>query len=143
MINTIIKLIKKYGEIIRYGIFGVLTTVVSMATFYACVWTFLDGENAIQLQIANVISWIAGVTFAYVTNRKYVFMSNNENILAELVKFVSARVVTLLQDMAVMFILVTVLNGDCNFAKILSTILVIIINYVLSKVLVFKKNEES
>lgn len=142
MINKIIELIKKYREIVSYLIVGGLTTVVSMAVFYISVWTFLDGNNPFQLQVANVLSWIAGVSFAYVTNRKYVFESKNANVLQELSKFVGARVVTLLQDMAVMFILTSLLSVNYNFAKIFSAVLVVIINYVLSKVFVFRAESQ-
>lgn len=143
MIKKITDLLKKYEELIRYCIVGALTTLFSMAFFYASVWTFLDGNDPFQLQIANVISWIAGVSFAYVTNRKYVFMSKNEKIFEELVKFVGSRVVTLLQDMLLMFVLVTLHAVNYNFAKIVSTALVIILNYILSKLFVFKKDKAS
>ena len=66
-------------EIIMYLIFGVLTTVVSLAVYYLLIFTVLNPENAIQLQIANILSWVAGVAFAYITNRKYVFESNEKN----------------------------------------------------------------
>src|SRR5574344_2304183 len=69
------KLINKYGEVIRYLIIGVLTTVVSLATYYLCVHTILNASNAIELQIANIISWVVSVTFAFFTNRSYVFKS--------------------------------------------------------------------
>ena len=60
----------KYKEIIMYLIAGVLTTIVSLGVYYLCVLTILDPHNPVQLQAANVISWIAAVTFAYFTNRK-------------------------------------------------------------------------
>ena len=63
------ELYQKYKEIIRYLIVGVLTTVVSLASYYLCVYTILDPDSPLQLQAANVISWIAAVTFAYFTNR--------------------------------------------------------------------------
>ena len=65
----------KYKEIINYLIFGVLATIISLVTYYVCVYTILKPENAVQLQIANIISWIASVIFAYFTNRKFVFES--------------------------------------------------------------------
>ena len=65
------KLYLKYKEIINYLIVGVLTTLVSLTIYYISVFTFLNPDNAIQLQIANIISWIAGVIFAYITNRKF------------------------------------------------------------------------
>ena len=81
--DKIKELYKKYKEIINYLIFGVLTTLVSLVVYYASVLTFLNPENSIQLQIANILSWIAGVTFAYFTNRKYVFESKEKNKLKE------------------------------------------------------------
>lgn len=71
--NKIKELLIKYEEVIRYLIIGVLTTVVSLATYYILTFTVLDPKVSIQLQITNVISWIVSVTFAYFTNRKYVF----------------------------------------------------------------------
>lgn len=135
------ELYKKYREIISYLIFGVLTTVVSLAVYYGLVFTVLDPENAMQLQIANVISWVAGVTFAYVTNRKYVFESKNKNKVEEASKFVLSRVSTLLLDMAVMFVGVTWLKGNDKIMKIISQVLVIVGNYILSKLFVFKKTK--
>ena len=81
------ELYKKYREIVNYLIVGGLTTVVSLAVYYGCVLTVFDPKNPIQLQAANVISWIAAVTFAYYTNRKYVFESKTENKLQEAAKF--------------------------------------------------------
>ena len=63
------------GEIVRYLIVGGLTTVVSLSVYYGCVLTFLDPENPLQLQAANIISWIAAVTFAFFANRIFVFRS--------------------------------------------------------------------
>ena len=70
----------KYEEIINYLIVGVLTTIVSLATYYLLVLTILNPNNAFELQIANIVSWLVAVTFAYYTNRKYVFKSNDPNI---------------------------------------------------------------
>ena len=70
---------EKYKEIINYLIFGVLTTVISLIVYYGLTFTIINPDDALMLQVANVISWIAGVLFAYFTNRKYVFESKNEN----------------------------------------------------------------
>ena len=125
-----------------YLIFGVLTTVVSLAVYYALIFTVLNPENAIQLQIANILSWIAGVAFAYVTNRKYVFESKETNKVKELSKFVTSRLVTLFLDMFIMFIGVTCLKGNDKIVKLISQVLVIIGNYVFSKIFVFKKKKD-
>ena len=129
-------------EIIMYLIFGVLTTVVSLAVYYLLIFTILNPENAIQLQIANILSWAAGVAFAYVTNRKYVFESKEKNKVKELGKFVTSRLATLFLDMIIMFIGVTWLKGNDKIVKLISQVLVIIGNYVFSKVIVFKKKKE-
>ena len=128
-------------EIIMYLIFGVLTTVVSLAVYYLLIFTVLNPENAIQLQIANILSWVAGVAFAYITNRKYVFESNEKNKVKELGKFVTSRLVTLVLDMLIMFVGVTLLKGNDKILKLISQVLVIIGNYVFSKIFVFKKKK--
>lgn len=136
--NKLLALYRKHKEVIHYLIVGGLTTVVSMALFYGSTWTFLDGNNAFQLQVANVISWIGAVAFAYVTNRVFVFESKNPQILREIISFVGSRVLTLLLDMAVMYLLATVLLINYNFAKIVAMVLVTVGNYVISKLLVFR-----
>lgn len=142
MKNTVKKikeLYKKYKEVINYLIFGVLTTLVSLAVYYISVLTVLDPENAFQLQVANIISWIAGVAFAYFTNRKYVFESKETNKLKEASKFVLARVTTLVMDMLIMWLGVTILHGNDKIIKLISQVVVIVSNYVFSKLFVFKK----
>lgn len=130
----------KYKEIINYLIFGVLTTLVSLVTYYLLVYTILNPNKPIELQIANIISWITCVTFAYITNRKYVFNSKDKNIFKEIIKFYSSRLSTLFIDMLIMFIFVTKLNFNDKIIKIIVQIIIIILNYILSKLLVFKKN---
>lgn len=138
-----IKIYKKYEEIINYVIMGVLTTIVSLATYYILVLTILNPLNAIELQIANIISWIVSVTFAYVTNRKFVFKSTNKNVLKEAINFFVSRISTLLIDMGLMFLFVTELNFNDKTMKLVDQIIVIILNYVLSKLFVFKKNKKN
>ncbi len=82
------KIYKQYEEIINYVMVGLLTTVVSLATYFICVHTFLDANNAFEIQIANVISWILAVAFAYITNRIFVFKSKSKNYLKEITSFV-------------------------------------------------------
>lgn len=140
--KKIMELYKKYKEIINYLIFGVLTTVISLAVYYISVFTFLNPDIPIQLQFANILSWIAGVAFAYFTNRKFVFESRNENKLQEAIKFVSSRITTLFLDMFIMWLFVTLLHFNNTIMKLISQILVIIGNYILSKLLVFKNNNK-
>lgn len=129
----------KYQEIISYLIFGVLTTVISLATYYLLVYTILDPNKGFELQIANIISWIAAVTFAYFTNRKYVFKSNKEKRLKEAFNFYLSRLSTLLIDMFLMWLLVTELSFNDKVIKMIVQIIVIVLNYVFSKFLVFGK----
>ena len=131
----------KYKEIINYLIIGLLTTVVSLGIYYISVFTFLNPNNPMQLQIANVISWIGAVAFAYVTNRKYVFESKEKNKVKEAGKFVFSRVVTLLMDMAIMWLGVTILHGSDKLIKLVSQVVITVSNYVFSKLFVFKRKE--
>ena len=139
MIKEIIGIYDKYKEIINYMIFGILTTAVSLVVYYISVFTFLNPEIPIQLQIANILSWIAGVVFAYFTNRKFVFASKNTNKLKEATKFISSRITTLILDMLVMWIGVTLLCFSDKIIKLISQMLVVVGNYILSKLFVFKK----
>lgn len=137
--KKILEIFKKYREIINYLIFGVLTTAVALATYWISTRSFLNVEIGWQLQTANIISWILAVLFAYFTNRKYVFESKEENKLKEFIKFTIARLTTLFLDMFVMWFGVTVLKYNDGIIKIISQVLIIISNYIFSKIFVFKK----
>lgn len=138
--KKIMELYKKHEEIINYLIVGGLTTVVSLASYYLCVLTILNPNNALELQIANIISWICAVTFAYITNRKFVFKSKNKDIKKEVISFTSSRIVTLLMDMAIMWLMVTLMHFNDKIAKLVVQVVVTIGNYLLSKLFVFQKN---
>ena len=127
------------GEIFRYLIVGGLTTVVSLGVYYGCVLTFLDPKDPLQLQTANIISWIAAVTFAFFANRIFVFRSTGAGILREAGAFYLARVGTLLMDMAIMFIGVTLMGYSDKVMKLVVQVVVTIANYVFSKLFVFRK----
>ena len=136
----------KYKEIINYLIFGVLTTVVSLLTKYLLLFTILDASNAFQLQIAVIISWIAACLFAYITNRMWVFESKSKNIINEMIKFFGARLTTLGLEMLIMFVFVTALglNSDMWVVvwTLISQVVIVIGNYILSKLIVFKNKEK-
>lgn len=140
-----IELYKKYEEIINYLIIGILTTVVNLAVKYALLFTVLNASDATQLQIAVVISWVVACIFAYITNRKIVFKSKSKKILKEFTAFVSARLFTLFLEMLIMFIFVTLLKLNSNLWvviwSIVAQIVVIVVNYVLSKLIIFKKEK--
>ena len=127
-------------EIILYLIFGVLTTVVSLLTYYICTITFLNPNNAIEIQIANIISWITCVTFAFFTNRKNVFESK-EDIKKEGIKFYISRLSALLIDVVMIFIFVSLLKINDKIIKLVNQVIIIIFNYIASKLFVFKKGK--
>lgn len=129
---------KKHEEIINYLIVGVLTTIVSLFFYYVSTRTFLDPKNPFQLQIANMIKWITGVLFAYVTNRIFVFKSKRKDIGKEFMQFTSSRVATLFLDMIAMAVMVTRMGMNDLVATFISLVLVTVANYVLSKLFVFK-----
>lgn len=140
MLSKIKSLYIRYKEIVNYIIVGGMTTAVSLGSYYVCVLFFLNPRNALLLQIANVISWICAVTFAYITNRKYVFESQNTDKIYEVAKFVGARLFTLVIDVVCMALMVSILGLNDKLAKIIIQFIVLILNYILSKIIVFRKN---
>ena len=138
ILKNVIDLYDRYKEVINYLIFGFLTFVISLLSYYLFTVTILDASNAIELQISNILSWIISVIFAYVTNRKFVFVSKNDNIVKEISSFFGARVITLIMDMLIMFIFVTLIGWNDKVFKIISQIVVIVSNYFFSKFFVFK-----
>ena len=138
--NKIKCLFNKYREIIMYILIGGLTTLVSLISYYLLTFTILDANNPLQLQIANIISWVLCVSFAFITNRKYVFRSKSANIKNECVSFFLARVSTLVIDMVSMAVMVSALNINDSVAKIIVQFIILILNYILSKFFVFQNN---
>lgn len=137
-----IKIYKKYEELINYLIIGILTTIVSLVTYYLLTLTILDANNKVYLQIANIISWLASVTFAYFTNRKYVFKVKNKSNIKECLNFYISRISTLLIDMIIMYIFVSILKFDNKIVKLIAQVVIIILNYILSKFIIFKSSKE-
>lgn len=129
---------KKHEEIINYLIIGILTTIVSLTTYYLCVYTFLNPNNELELLLANIISWIFAVTFAYFTNRIFVFKSKNSK-LQEIIKFYLTRIFSLLLDSGLMFLFVNVLHYNDKIIKIIVQFIIVIVNYLISKLIIFKK----
>ena len=135
------KLIIKYKELILYLIFGVLTMIVSLSSYYLLTKTILNPNKGIELQIANIISWVTCVTFAYITNRKYVFKSKNEKKIKEILSFYLSRIRSLIVEMTLMYIFVTILNYSDSIMKLINQVIITILNYILSKLIVFKKEK--
>lgn len=129
----------KYKEIIMYLIIGVLTTVVNYITFVIVT-------NFFEEHISNIIAWIVSIIFAYFTNKLYVFESKSfkiDVIKKEIPSFVSSRIATLILEELILFIFVTKLEFNKYIIKLIANIIVIILNYILSKLMVFKKSKES
>lgn len=128
----------KYKEIIMYLIFGVLTTLISLGTYFLLTSTILNPNNGVELQITNVIAWIVSILFAFFTNKFFVFESK-KSTLKELPMFFSLRIVTLLLDMLIMYLGVTVLLLNHKVIKLISEVIIVVSNYIFSKLIVFKK----
>lgn len=143
MIEKIKALCVKYEEIIAYLIVGVLTTLVSWGACWIFEATLLNPDIGWQNAMINTLGWVAGVLFGYVTNRKYVFKSTNPHILKEFFQFAGARVSTWILDIVIMYVTVNLIQMNYWIAKIfISSVLVMIANYVFSKVFVFKKEKK-
>jgi putative flippase GtrA len=154
------KLFTKYKEIITYVVFGVLTTVVSWGSYTVFV-------NACHMKVflANLLSWVCAVAFAYVTNKLWVFESKSWKanvVVKEIISFVASRGVTgVIEIVAVpllaktgfdnifynilekMNVSVKILYTDGIYSKVVLAVVVVILNYFLSKFLIFKKKDEN
>lgn len=131
----------KHKEGINYLIFGFLTTALTLFTYYLLTLTILDAKVPLELQLANIISWIVGFLFAYITNRKFVFQSKNKQVTSEFLKFLGSRLFTLLLDMEIMYVFVSLMHFDNRLIKLISQVVVIVGNYLLSKLIVFVKKK--
>lgn len=142
----------KYKEIISYVFFGVLTTVVSFVS-YAIFTKIIRTQNEIAgVAVANVLSWVCAVIFAFVTNKLWVFESKESGIktvLSELCKFTASRLFTGVIEWFGVPLLVffglnqTILGIEGMLSKVTVSVIVVILNYIFSKLFVFaKKNNE-
>lgn len=135
--EIILNLIKRHKSFIAYGVFGVLTTLVNIITYNCCY-----NQLGISNTVSNVLAWILAVAFAYITNKMWVFESKSWRwsvLKREVASFISCRLATGIMDIVIMFICVDILGWHAMLMKILSNILVIILNYIFSKLIIFKK----
>ena len=145
----------KYKEVIMYLVFGVATTVVNSITTFICQKVFgLDSQGA-KTMAANGIAWFVAVLFAFLTNRKFVFESTSGNIWYEMLKFYLARAFTGLFEIFLPDALVALAKAvpalgllsapffglTGGVAKLITTVVVIVLNYILSKLVVFRKKK--
>lgn len=129
--------ISRYKHIIFYLIFGVLTTIINVFVYMLCCPVL-----KMPVLLGTIIAWIAAVTFAYITNKIWVFESatkRKKEILRELISFFSCRFLTGLIDFGCMLIFVDILKVNDMLIKTFANIVVIIFNYIASKCFVFKK----
>lgn len=128
----------KIKEVIWYGFFGVLTTLVNIISFY-----FLD-KTGMNVYLNNFIAWFLSVLFAFITNKLYVFNSKSLDkkvVIKEICSFFFFRILSLGIDMAGMYICISLLNIGKMISKIIMNIIVIVANYIFSKIFIFKKKE--
>ena len=131
------KLIEKYYDVLAYLFFGVMTTVVNYIVYLPCY-------NLLQISaaVSNVIAWVFAVAFAYLTNKPFVFKSNDwsaKTVIPELGKFVGSRIASGALETAIIFVTVDLLCWDGNIMKLVTSVIVVVLNYISSKLLVFKK----
>ena len=135
--KKLMELVKKHWDIVTYLFFGVLTTLVNYAVYLPCY--NLLGLSA---TVSNVIAWVVAVAFAYLTNKPWVFKSYDWSakvVIPELAKFVACRVGSGVLETGIIFVFVDWLGFDGNVFKLITSVLVVVLNYVGSKLLVFKK----
>lgn len=143
MIKYVKALLVKYRELIIYGIVGVITTIVNWGASFLLEATVLDSSVPLQNTIINVIAWIAAVIISFPLNRKWVFQSKNPAWFHEFLGFTASRVTTLLIEELIMLLCVNLIGLDFRISKVfIASVLVIILNYVFSKLLVFRKGQK-
>ncbi|HCC03470.1 MAG TPA: hypothetical protein DEP51_01235 [Clostridiales bacterium] len=132
---------REHREGMRYLVFGVLSTIINIVVFAIC-------ERMLHLStiISNVIAWIIAVLFAYITNKLYVFDSKTtkkQELAKEIISFFSARIFTLVIETIFLKIVIDKLGFNEILMKIISNVIVIVLNYVFSKIFIFKEEKNS
>lgn len=138
--NKIRELLEKYRELISYAFWGVMTTLVNYVVYFICTKAI-----GIDYLIANVIAWFVAVVFAFWVNKVYVFQSYQKDaktMVREFGTFVSARILSGVLETGMLALFVETMHFNDSVIKIIASVLVVIINYVLSKLIIFKKQEE-
>ena len=132
-------LLIKHKSFIMYAVFGVLTTLINMAAYYV-LYNVLSWSNL----ASTALAWFVAVVFAFVTNKKWVFDSQSMEakvLLYELFSFFLCRIATGVFDMVVMYVAVDVMHANEMFWKLTANVLVILLNFVASKLIIFKKKD--
>ena len=134
--EKLLSLLGKYREILVYLVFGVLTTAVNYLVYLPC-YNLLNFSSS----LSNVIAWVAAVVFAYVTNKPFVFQSSDwsaKTVVPELTKFVGTRLGSGGLETLILFVFVDMIGGNGNVWKLLTSVIVVVLNYLGSKLLVFR-----
>lgn len=127
-------LIIKYKELLLYLFFGVMTTLVNFIVYFVCRSLF-----SIEYQVSIVLAWLLSVLFAFYTNKYFVFQEKQpKNKWIEMFRFYSSRVATLGIELILMLLLIDYLNVSEVFSKVFVQIVIIVLNYILSKLFVFR-----
>lgn len=137
--NKLVNIYNRYREQILYLVFGGLTTLISIITY--AVFTELADINIL---IANILSWIISVAVAYATNKSVVFRSDKKGaaqVLNEALSFYAGRLLTLLIEEAILFVFIDLAKLPNMPVKIIAQIIIIVLNYIISKVFIFKKTK--
>lgn len=132
-------LYQKYREMILYLVFGGLTTLVNIFSYFV-----LTDLGHINYLVSTAAAWVLSVLFAYFTNRVWVFRSTASGaaaLIKEMGSFFACRLFSGAVDMAIMFFCVSILGLPDKLIKILANVVVIILNYLFSKLFIFKKKE--
>lgn len=127
--------LEKYRELLLYGIFGVLTTLINIVVYSLCY-----ERIGISNVASNVVAWILSVLFAFITNKIWVFDSKSMEVsvlLKEAVSFFGCRLATGLLDLAIMYVTVDVMAWNSMLMKCISNVIVIVVNYIASKLVIF------
>lgn len=135
--DMIFQIIKKYEDIVLYGFFGVCTTIINLISYFF-FYNILKFSNV----ASTCIAWTIAVAFAYITNKIFVFKSKSFNfdiLVKEILSFFGCRFLTGILDVVIMFFSVDVYCQNSTLWKVISNILVIVLNFLLGKLVVFKK----
>ena len=145
MIKFAINMSKKYEEAVNYLFFGFLAFVVNMVSYAGAAWVLgADNENVVLVLVSTSFAWIVSVLFAYWTNRTFVFKSKvtgKTGVWKEFSAFVGARIVTGVMELVIMYLMVDLANVNDMVSKFVCNVIVIVSNYIFSKLWVFKKKE--
>jgi putative flippase GtrA len=138
MTKKLKKLYKKYREVIVYILLGGVATLINWVSAYL-LKLFLDEQIVWQNVVINTVAWIAANAFAYPALRKWVFKSKNKHILKECLEFFSSRIITWVLEIALMALTVNALHMNFWLSKVLVGLVIVVANYAVSKLIVFRK----